>query len=400
MDSIRVVASSLSIGAAAQAGGKPVELGSRAFDVLLVLVEHHGRLVTKATLLERVWPRLVVDENNIPTQIASLRRALGVGAIRTVQGFGYRLDLEVSSESRAQQPIESPPAQLPRFTIQRRAWPNRFGALVGRHDDLRNVRDALSRSGLVTIVGIAGVGKTRLAQEILATEAERPGAAVAWVSLASLDHIDRVPSAIAVALGISLPDGVEEFAALHQAIEDAPLLLILDCAEHLSDSLVMPLTELILQTRGVRVLVTSQAPLGIAGELVYRLAALPVPPATLNPEDAKEYAAIEFFAQRAAAADRNFALSAANTSLVAAICRRLDGFRLLSSLPRHALRRWPWHLAGATRRPVPLAQGRRSPRSICVTAHYMPPSTGATACWRPMNRESSTGSALLRAVFR
>ena len=55
------------------AGGKPVELGSRAFDVLLVLVEHHGRLVTKATLLERVWPRLVVDENNIPTQIASLK---------------------------------------------------------------------------------------------------------------------------------------------------------------------------------------------------------------------------------------------------------------------------------------------------------------------------------------
>src|SRR5579862_1543945 len=135
--------------------GKPVELGSRAFDVLLVLVEHHGRLVTKATLLERVWPRLVVDENNIPTQIASLRRALGVGAIRTVQGFGYRLDLEVSSESKAQEPIESPPAQLPRFTIQRRAWPNRFGALVGRDDDLRNVRDALSRSGLVTIVGIA-----------------------------------------------------------------------------------------------------------------------------------------------------------------------------------------------------------------------------------------------------
>ena len=79
------------------AAGKPVELGSRAFDVLLVLVEYQGRLVTKATLLERVWPRLVVDENNIPTQIASLRRILGVGAIRTVQGYGYRLDLEVSS---------------------------------------------------------------------------------------------------------------------------------------------------------------------------------------------------------------------------------------------------------------------------------------------------------------
>jgi predicted ATPase/DNA-binding winged helix-turn-helix (wHTH) protein len=315
-----------------KAAGKPVELGSRAFDVLLVLVEHHGRLVTKATLLERVWPRLVVDENNIPTQIASLRRALGVGAIRTVQGFGYRLDLDVSDESKAQQPIESPPAQLPRFTIQRRTWPNRFGALVGRHDDLRNVQDALGRSCLVTIVGIAGVGKTRLAQEVLAIEVEKPDAAVAWVSLAPLDHIDRVPSAIALALGISLPDGVEEFAALRHAIENAPLLLILDCAEHLSDSLVAPLAELILQTQGVRILVTSQAPLGIAGELVYRLAALPVPPATLGPADAQAYAAIELFAQRAAAADRNFALSAANTSLVATICRRLDGIPLALEL--------------------------------------------------------------------
>jgi predicted ATPase/DNA-binding winged helix-turn-helix (wHTH) protein len=316
-----------------KAAGKPIELGSRAFDVLLVLVEHHGRLVTKATLLERVWPRLVVDENNIPTQIASLRRALGVGAIRTVQGFGYRLDLSVSGpESKAEPPTELSPAQLSRFTIQRRAWPNRFGALVGRHDDLRNVNDALARSCLVTIVGIAGVGKTRLAQEILSIEAGKPGAAVAWVSLAALDHVDRVPTAIALALGISLPDGLEEFAALHQAIQNAPLLLILDSAEHLSDSLVTPLAELVLQTQGVRVLVTSQAPLGIAGELVYRLGALPVPHANLSPADAQEYAAIEFFAQRAAAADRRFELSAANTPLVAAICRRLDGIPLALEL--------------------------------------------------------------------
>src|ERR1700722_5487357 len=86
------------------AGGKPVELGSRAFDVLLVLVEYHGRLVTKATMLEQVWPRLVVDENNIPTQIASLRRILGVGAIRTAQGYGHRLDLEVSTPASKGEP--------------------------------------------------------------------------------------------------------------------------------------------------------------------------------------------------------------------------------------------------------------------------------------------------------
>src|ERR1700733_5208669 len=78
------------------AAGKPLALGARALDLLLVLVEHHGRLVTKATLLDRVWPRLVVDENNLPAQIASLRRVLGAEAIRTVPGFGYRLELQVS----------------------------------------------------------------------------------------------------------------------------------------------------------------------------------------------------------------------------------------------------------------------------------------------------------------
>src|SRR6202046_857904 len=76
---------------------KPMELGARAFDLLLVLVENHGRLVSKNTLLERVWPRLVVDENNLPAQVASLRRVLGAGAIHTVPGFGYRLELQVAS---------------------------------------------------------------------------------------------------------------------------------------------------------------------------------------------------------------------------------------------------------------------------------------------------------------
>lgn len=317
------------------AAGKPVELGSRAFDVLLVLVEHRGRLVTKATLLEKVWPRLVVDENNIPTQIASLRRVLGVGAIRTVQGFGYRLELEVSGPPAAgEQPIAASPAPqalLP-LTIQRQAWPNRLGPLVGRDQDLRNVRESLGRSCFVTIVGIAGVGKTRLAQEILAVEGENPQAAVAWVALASIDQVDRVPSAIALALGISLPDGMEEFAALRRAIENVPLLLILDCADRLTHVLAAPLAALLLQTRGVRVLVTSQAPFGVAGELVYRLGALPVPDIGLGTADVGEFAAVALFAQRAAAADRRFELTPANTLQVADICRRLDGIPLALEL--------------------------------------------------------------------
>ncbi len=316
--------------------GKPLELGARAFDMLLVLVEHHGRLVTKATLLERVWPRVVVDENNIPAQIASLRRVLGPGAIRTVPGFGYRFELPVSPGVR---PAAAPLGQttglstlLAPMMASQRALPARLGSLVGRDEDVRDVLAALQRDCLATLVGISGVGKTRLAREVMAREAEKNDSAVAWVSLASLGESRLVPSAIALALGLSLPDGVEGFTALRKALIKTPVLLVLDGAEHLADSLAAPLSQLVLQTPGVRALVTSQTPLGIAGETVMRLSALPVPPAGAPYSDAQGYAAIALFAQRASAADRRFELSPTNTPLVIEICRRLDGIPLAIEL--------------------------------------------------------------------
>src|SRR5688500_12183979 len=71
--------------------GEPVALGSRAFDLLLVLAQRHERLVTKQELLDLVWPGLVVEEHNIATQISTLRKLLGAGVITTLPGYGYRL---------------------------------------------------------------------------------------------------------------------------------------------------------------------------------------------------------------------------------------------------------------------------------------------------------------------
>jgi predicted ATPase/DNA-binding winged helix-turn-helix (wHTH) protein len=350
--------------------GRPVELGARAFDMLLVLVENPGRLVTKATLLDRVWPKVIVDENNLPAQIASLRRVLGAEAIRTVPGFGYRLELQVSRAEAGATAAAAPgvpaacgvatalgatptpaPTQAdvsvstspfvvaddprehgPRLSVPRRTWPNRLGPLVGRDDEVRDVQAALCRSCLVTLVGVAGVGKTRLAQEILARAGEKPDAAVAWISLGPIREPQHIPSAIAIGLGLSLPDGVDAFTALSQALEHVPVLLILDCAEHLIDALATPLADLISQTQSVRALVTSQVPLGISGEVVYRLAVLPVPDRYAPQEEAARYAAVELFAQRAGAADRRFELCATNTALVAEICRRLDGIPLALEL--------------------------------------------------------------------
>jgi len=319
--------------------GKGAELGARAFDLLLVLVENHGRLVTKATLLERVWPRLYVDENNLPAQIASLRRVLGAGAIRTVAGYGYRLELPVTlpgaaAADPAGATINTDPARLgiPQLAIPRRAWPNRLGPLIGRARDVLELRAVLERASLVTIVGIAGAGKSRLAQEILVRAADQAGSAAAWIALQPISEVQHVPSAIALALGIALPEGIDGFAALRQALEQVPVLLLLDGAEHLGDALAMPLADLVLQTQGVRALVTSQAPLGLAGETVYRLALLEVPTDSHTLAEASRCAAVELFVQRAQAADRRFELTAANCAQVSEACRRLDGNALAIEL--------------------------------------------------------------------
>ena len=84
-----------------RADGVAVELGSRAFDVLMVLIEARGALVTKDEILSRVWPDTVVEENNLVVQISTLRKALGEDRdfIRTVSGRGYRFVAEIRTSA-------------------------------------------------------------------------------------------------------------------------------------------------------------------------------------------------------------------------------------------------------------------------------------------------------------
>src|SRR5258706_13575757 len=91
------------------ADGQPVALGARALDVLLALIERRERLVTKDELLGLVWPNVVVEENNLQVQVSALRKALGVEAIATIPGRGYRFTLSLTGiEASASSPTPSP----------------------------------------------------------------------------------------------------------------------------------------------------------------------------------------------------------------------------------------------------------------------------------------------------
>jgi TolB-like protein/tetratricopeptide (TPR) repeat protein len=94
--------------------GQPAVLGARAFDLLLALVERPGQLVTKEELLDWVWPKLVVEENNLQVQISALRKILGQEAIATIPGRGYRFTVSLTSSNAAgSSPTSSPRTNLP-----------------------------------------------------------------------------------------------------------------------------------------------------------------------------------------------------------------------------------------------------------------------------------------------
>ena len=101
--------------------GQLVTLGARAFDLLMCLLENRDRVVSKADLLERVWPGLVVEESNLTVHVAALRKCLGPQAIATVSGRGYRFtaELAVADSVPAQQP---PSSSNRRHRSRRPSW--------------------------------------------------------------------------------------------------------------------------------------------------------------------------------------------------------------------------------------------------------------------------------------
>ena len=314
-----------------RAGDQPVTLGSRAFDVLQVLVEAGGELVTKEELLARAWPGIVVEESNIQVQISALRKALGTdrNLIVTVPLRGYRFAGEVTVVG-AQRPPGSDADE--RATIPTNL-PAVVSDFIGREAELITVRELLRHNRLVTLVGTGGIGKTRLGLEAArASLAEFPDGV--WLAeLAPLTDPELVTSAVHGALG--LQSGATRWTGerLAAALRGRRLLLVLDNCEHLIGAVAREAEALLQAAPQLRMLATSQEPLGIEGECTLRLRPLEFPAEDATGLAAAErHAAVRLFVARARAADSRFTLDERNAATVAMICRRLDGIPLAIEL--------------------------------------------------------------------
>jgi predicted ATPase/DNA-binding winged helix-turn-helix (wHTH) protein len=313
--------------------GEPVALGSRAFDLLLVLAQRHERLVTKHELLDLVWPGLVVEEHNIATQISSLRKLLGAGAITTLPGYGYRLTAVCHPVPGVPAVSPVPPAPAP----PRHNLPEPRTRFIGREEALADLARLLPSTRLLTLTGIGGCGKTRLALQFAQQQRVTFPDGAWFVDLAPLKDAERVASACAAVLGLREEGDGPLMQRLLEHLSARRTLLLLDNCEHVVDGVVAVVEALLsgdagsTGTPGTVILATGREGLGVAGEQIYPVRSLSLP-ATTELSAVQSAESVRVFVDRARLACPDFEVGSDNAASIVEICRRLDGIPLAIEL--------------------------------------------------------------------
>ena len=312
------------------ADGIEQRLTPRAFDLLAALVERPGELWSKDDLLARVWPGLVVEENNLQVQVSTLRRILAHDAIETVPGYGYRFVFDVAEQDAAT-----------RNTTQRRDnLPHALTGFIGRSREIEVCNDLLTRTRLLTVTGTGGIGKTRFALRLAESRLGDHADGVWLAELAALTDPRLVPQAIAAALGVHEQHQRSTLEVLEEFVRDRHLLLVVDNCEHVAHECAQVAKRLLQAGARIALLATSREPLHVTGETTYVLEPLTVPGrlAGLSVEEASESEAVRLYVERAGAVQHDFELTSSNAPAIAEICTRLDGIPLAIELAAARMR--------------------------------------------------------------
>ncbi|KUH80956.1 transcriptional regulator [Mycobacterium sp. GA-1999] len=202
--------------------------------------------------------------------------------------------------------------------VEKRVLPTQLTRFIGREKQIDDIRQALADNRLVTLTGSGGVGKTRLAVQVAQSMST---GAIWYVDLAPITDPDVVPVAVVRAMGLPDQPGRSTLETILESIVGRLGLMLLDNCEHLLDASAELIVALLEQCPELTLLATSREPIGVAGELTWR-----VPSLSLRDE------AIELFYDRARHVRSDFTATDDNIVLVGEICKRLDGMPLAIEL--------------------------------------------------------------------
>lgn len=307
--------------------GKPVKIGGRAFDILLMLLEHAPDIVSKRDLIRRAWGTLVVDDVGLRVHVAALRRYLGDGEpsgahITNVPGRGYCFVGEVTWLTGGGIASHAPTTAsgLPRAPL----------LMVGRDPVVAELIARLQTQRFVSIVGAGGIGKTTIALAMAHRLFAEFQGAVHFLDLAPIEDPRLLPSVLASHLGLmSIAD--QQLPLILASLRDQRMLLVFDSCEHIIESAANLTESIFRDAPQVHMLATSREALRAEGEQVHHLGPLACPPDNAGPLTAAQtlgYPAVQLFVQHVANSGHALKLTNTEAPIVAEICRRVDGIAL------------------------------------------------------------------------
>jgi len=285
------------------------------------------RLVVDEPLRERLWRQLVLALYRCNRQVDAL------AAYRRARNALTDLGLEPSEELKElERAILRHEVEAAAPGEERHNLPAQLTSFVGRQGELADIEHLLREHRLLTLTGVGGSGKTRLALEVAARQVGVWRGGVWLIDLTTLSEPALVPSAVASALRVRERPGVSTPEALLERLRGLELLLVLDNCEHQVDACSELATVLLSGCPHLRLLATSRIPLSTAGGSEYAVDPLPVPPESASVSELQRSPSVQLFLERGRAVRRGLAPPHERLARVARICRELDGLPLAIEL--------------------------------------------------------------------
>src|SRR5262245_57680753 len=297
--------------------GATAALGARAFDLHVALIERQDRVVAKAELFDAGWPGLVVEENNLQVQVSSLRKLLGPNAIATVPGRGYQFVAPLDAD--AQRSTDADDARVNPNNL-----PPPRTRFIGRETELADCASLLRDTRILTLSGIGGCGKTRLAQELAHQHLPAFPDGVWFVDLGPLQEAQRVSATVAATLGV-------QPGQLNDHLKSRRAMVVMDNCEHVVGAAVKSIEALLRNCNALKIVATSREVLGMAGEQVFAVRSLSLP-ASADLDEMRKSGAVRLFVDHARLVVPDFDVDERNAAAIAEICHRLDGIALAIEL--------------------------------------------------------------------